>query len=896
MASSTGRPQQGPSGTTPVRVSATSRATGTPGAARPAAAPAAGAKGATTPQRAATSARPGSIPPAAAGKTSPARTAASARTSTATKTGAATTARTSAKSGAAAGGKGAAGAGSGGKGGGGGRRRFFNYPRYGKGPIRRWIPSWRFVLGAILTGIALVCGIVIAAYVSLAVPTPDSVTLPEKSTVYYATGEPMTVFADQDREIIPGDQIPQHVRDAAVAAEDRSFYDNSGIDPKGLTRAFIGNVKAALGDGRVTGGSTITQQYVERYYTGETTTSYAGKFKEMLLAVKIDRQEKKEDILANYLNTIYLGRGAYGIQVAATKYFGIPASELTVSQGALIAGIIPSPSNWDPQSNPEKAQERWKYVLDGMLAEGFLTQAEYDEASATFPETIPYEQTNRKEGPQGYLIDMVERELAALPEPITREDLDSGGLTVRTTIDYGIQSMAVDSVNAMPQDSAPNLKKSVVTVDSTTGGYLAVYGGADYLASQFNSATMDVAQAGSTFKPFTLMAALQKGKTLKDTFDGNSPKVFRDYDNYKATNFADTSYGRVSLEKATQDSINTAYLELNDEIGPQLTVDAAVAAGIPADSVDLDPVLSNVLGTASVHPVDIARAYTTFSTNGESRTPHIVATVTKKVDGEDAVVYTANTTAERKFTPENTAELTYALTQVVEKGSGKAASELGVPIAGKTGSTNENKSAWFVGYTPQFVTVVSLFQSGPNGEQESITPFGGYRNVTGATVPADLWTDYMGKVLAGRPVLEFPERPSPPKPTATPTPTPEPTTEPPAPTTGLVPDGLVGSSADAASGAIAAAGLTPSVSEQFDASAPGTVISITPGSGSEVPLGSTVAVVVSKGPEPAPEPAPTTPAPAPSPEPPSAPEPTTEPEPEPSQPGADDGAGLLPGG
>ncbi|WPF82380.1 transglycosylase domain-containing protein [Sanguibacter sp. 4.1] len=895
MASSTGRPQQGPSGTTPVRVSATSRATGTPGAARPAA-PAGTAKGATTPQRAAAGARPGSIPPAAAGKTSPARTAASARTGTATKTGAATQARTSTKTGAAAGGKGAAGAGSGGKGGGGGRRRFFNYPRYGKGPIRRWIPSWRFVLGAILTGIALVCGVVIAAYVSLAVPTPDSVTLPEKSTVYYGTGQTMTVFADQDREIIPGDQIPQHVRDAAVAAEDRSFYDNSGIDPKGLTRAFIGNVKAALGDGRVTGGSTITQQYVERYYTGETTTSYAGKFKEMLLAVKIDRQEKKEDILANYLNTIYLGRGAYGIQVAATKYFGIPASELTVSQGALIAGIIPSPSNWDPQSNPEKAQERWKYVLDGMLAEGFLTQAEYDEASATFPETIPYEQTNRKEGSQGYLIDMVERELAALPEPITREQLDSGGLSVHTTIDYGVQQMALDAVAAMPQDSAPNLKKSVVTIDAATGGYLALYGGSDFLASQFNSATMDVAQAGSTFKPFTLMAALEAGKTLKDTFDGNNNKYFPAYD-YTGRNFSNQNFGRVTLEKATQDSINTAYLELNDELGPQATVDTAIKAGIPADSVDLTPVLTNVLGTASVHPVDIARAYTTFAANGQERPTHIVASVTKKVDGEDATVYTADTSVgDPVFTPENTAELTYALTQVVEKGSGETASSLGVPIAGKTGSTNENKAAWFAGYTPEFVTVVSMFQSGPNGEQESITPFGGYKEITGATAPVDLWTDYMGRLLAGRPVLEFPERPSPPKPTFTPTPTPDPTTEPPAPTTGLVPDGLVGSSADAASGAIAAAGLTPSVSEQFDPSAPGTVISVNPGPGSEVPLGSTVAVVVSKGPEPAPEPDPTTPAPAPAPEPSTpAPEPTTDPAPS-EPPPADAGAGQLPGG
>lgn len=889
-----------------MRVSATTRADGPAGAGRPAAARPVGAGAAPARTPAATPVR---TPATAATKTpaastatpqraavpraasKPAATKPGAAKSGAAKSGTATTgsnARSTSKNGAVAGGKGSGAAGgSGGKGG--GRRRFFNYPRFGKGPIRRWIPSWRFVLGTILTGIALVCGIVIAAYVSLAVPTPDSVQLPEKSTVLYGTGQTMTVFADQDREIIPGDQIPQHVRDAVVSAEDRTFYDNSGIDPRGLTRALIGNVKAAFGEGRVTGGSTITQQYVERYYTGETTTSYAGKFKEMLLAVKIDRQEKKEDILSNYLNTIYLGRGAYGIQVAAQKYFGVSAADLTVSQAAMIAGIIPSPSNWDPQKNPEKAKERWAYVLDGMVSGGFMTQADRD--AQTFPETIAYEQTNRKQGSQGYLIDMVERELAALPEPITREDLDSGGLTIRTTIDYGVQQMAVDSVNAMPQDSAPNLKKSLVTVDAATGGYLAVYGGADFLVSQYNSATMDVAQAGSTFKPFTLMAGLEAGKTLKDTFDGNNNKFFPAY-NYTGRNFAFQNFGRVTLEKATQDSINTAYLELNDELGPQATVDTAIAAGIPADTVDLQPVLTNVLGTASVHTVDIARAYTTFATNGQTRPTHIVASVTKKVDGADATVYTANTGGTEAFTPENTAELTYALTQVVQQGSGKTASSLGVPIAGKTGSTNDNKAAWFAGYTPEFVTVVSMFQSGPNGEQESITPFGGYREITGATAPVDLWTDYMGKLLAGRPVLEFPERAAPPTPTWTPTPTPEPTTEEPVATTALVPDGLVGAGKDAVVGAIAAAGLTPSVSEQFDASAAGTVLSISPGSGTEVPLGSTVAVVVSKGPEPAPEPAPTTPAPEPTPDP-TTPVPTPDPTEEPP---VDGGGAVVPGG
>lgn len=869
MASSTGRPPQRPAGTTPVRVSATPRAGGTAGTPRPAA-----AKTATTSTRpaGATGARPASIAPAGTAK-------AGATKASATKTGRATAGTAKGATSGAAARTAAGGSGKGSGKGGGGGRGFFNYPRRGKGPIRRWLPSWRFLLGSFLTAIALVCGIVIAAYVGLKVPTPGDVTLPQSSTVLYGTGQTMTIFADQDREVIPGADIPQHVRDAVVSAEDRSFYDNSGIDPRGIARAFIGNVKATINGGRITGGSTITQQYVERYYTGETIDGYAGKFKEMLLAVKIDRQEKKEDILANYLNTIYLGRGAYGIEVAAQKYFGVSTGDLTVSQAALIAGIIPAPSAWDPQKNPEKAEERWNYVLDGMVSEGFLPKAERDQQ--TFPETIPYEQTNRKSGPQGYLIDMVERELAALPEPITREDLDSGGLTVRTTIDASLQEMAVQAVAEMPADAAPNLKKSVVTVDVTNGGYLAVYGGADFLESQFNSATMDVAQAGSTFKPFTLMAALEQGKTLKDTYDGNNNKFFP-AENYTGRNFSNRSFGRVNLEKATQDSINTAYLELNEELGPQATVDTAVRAGIPAESPDLTPVLTNVLGVASVHPVDIARAYTTFAAEGTPRRTHIVASVTKKVDGEDATVYTADTTPiEPVFTPENTAELTYALTQVVENGSGETAKELGVPVAAKTGSTNDNKAAWFAGYTPEFVTVVSMFQVGPNGEQESITPFGGYREVTGATVPADLWTSYMGRVLEGREVKEFPERPAPPAPTRTPAPTQEPTEEP-SPATGVVPDGLVGSTRDAAAGAIAAAGLTPAVSEQFDASPAGTVLAVNPGTGTEVPLGSTVTIVVSAGPEPAPVP----PAPEPTPTavPPPAPEPTPEPEPEPEPP------------
>ena len=717
---------------------------------------------------------------------------------------------------------------------------------------------------------ALVCGVVIAAYVSIDVLDPDDIALPQRSTAYYSDGTTeLASFASQDRTVIPFEDIPKVVQHAVVAAEDRTFYENSGIDVKGLGRAAIGNVKAVFTGGKKTGGSSITQQYAERFYTDGTTTDYVGKFKEVLMAIKIDREQSKDLILTNYLNTIYFGRGAYGIESAAQKYFGVSASDLTLSQAALIAGVIPSPTNWDPRVNEAKAQERWAYVLDGMVRGGWITQEERD--AQVFPTTIEYTQTNTLGGQTGYLVEMVKAELES-KAGITEAELNSGGLRIVTTIDKEMQDAAVAAVEALPEDAPENLSTSIVTIDADTGGYLAVYGGKDYIAKQYNSATQGQAQAGSTFKPFTLMAGLEAGKTLKDTFDGNSPKKFG---NAEINNFGSVNWGRVTLEKATEQSINTAYVALNEEVGPEATVDVATRAGIPTETTDLLPVLSNVLGTASVHPVDMAAAYTTFATNGQTRTPHIVAEVTEGTDAR----YTPALSSEQVFTPDNTAEVTYALTKVVEEGSGKTVKSLGVPVAGKTGTSNDNKSAWFVGYTPKYVTAVALYQSGPNGEQESITPFGKYvlSGITGSTIPADLWTDYMGTVLDGKEVLQFPARAkATAKPTPTPTPTVEPTEEPtvepseepteePEQTSVAVPSGLVGRSEADVRAALLAAGLNPSVTSRHDAQAKGTVVSVSPGAGAEVAAGSTVTVVVSKGPDPATVTPSTTPSPSPSP-------------------------------
>ncbi|HLS49864.1 MAG TPA: biosynthetic peptidoglycan transglycosylase, partial [Actinomycetaceae bacterium] len=280
------------------------------------------------------------------------------------------------------------------------RQRRWDYPRAGKGPVHRWLPSWRVVLGTVVTVIALGLGLFVVAYLTTDIPEPDDFAQAETTTVYYADGETeMGSFATFDRSIVGLATLPEHVGHAVVASEDRRFYENVGVDPIGIARALWNNVR---GNERQ-GGSTLTQQYVERYFVGETITSYVGKAREAILAIKIDREQTKDEILGNYLNTIYFGRGAYGIEAAARNYFDKPAAELTLSESALLAGIIPAPSAWDPASNPERAEERWARTLRFMVEDGWITQEEAD--SQSFPETIDPVRDDRYGGPGGYLLE-----------------------------------------------------------------------------------------------------------------------------------------------------------------------------------------------------------------------------------------------------------------------------------------------------------------------------------------------------------------------------------------------------------------------------------------------------------------------------------------------------------
>ena len=739
------------------------------------------------------------------------------------------------------------------------RRRFFDYPRTGYRGLHRWLPSWRFLLGSVLAVGFLGLGALVAAYVVIQVPDPDAEIQSEASTIYFADnadgtpGEEMATIAAQKREIVPYDTLPKHVGDAVISSEDRTFWENRGVSIKGTVRAFLNNVSG----GKQQGASTLTQQYVERYYN-LPTKSYVGKAKEAMLAIKINQTVDKKDILGRYLNTIYFGRDSYGIQVAAKSYFGVEAKDLTISQAALLAGIIPSPNNWDPAVSREKAEQRWNSVLGNMVKDGHITQEERD--AQVFPETIVYERSSVNGGENGHLIKMVKDELAE--EGITEEMIATKGYKIVTTIRKPLQDAAVASANSLFDGTlageAPNerTKAGIVSIDTSDGAIVALYGGGDFLVDQRNRVTWDKIQAGSTFKPFTLVAALEQGISLSSTYSGASPmKDLPGWGDKAVQNFGGQSLGEIDLVEATAQSVNTVYAQLNNDVTPATTAEVASRLGI---TTEVEKVASNVLGSGLVHPLDMASAYATIAAQGFYSEPFIVRKVTYISDNSEALI--PERVHEKRFDEDVMADTAYAMTQVVERGSGRQyVKPLGRPIAGKTGTSTENKSAWFVGFTPQISTAVALSQEAEDGKgQDSIAKFGGVKEVTGSTWPAALWAEYMKTVFTVEPyaeVQQFPARANVGgKPTATPTETvtEEPVDEEPVVENVAVPSVEGKLEADAAA-AISNAELQVAVQSQASETvAKGRVISVNPGAGTSLPKGSTVTIVVSSGAPPKP--------------------------------------------
>ncbi|MDN6747318.1 MAG: transglycosylase domain-containing protein [Brevibacterium sp.] len=643
-------------------------------------------------------------------------------------------------------------------------KNILNYPRRGVSGWTRFLPSIRLLVVGGLSIIIALCVLFSIGYAVTDVPEPNIEATGQTSTIYYNDGKtPIGQYKVQDRKSVPIDEISEPMRKAAIAAEDTSFYENRGISIKGISRAVIGVATNQYAGG----GSTITQQYVKNFYlTNEH--SLDRKVKEMFISLKIDQQQSKDEILANYLNTIYLGRRSYGIEVASQNYFDKSAKDLDVSESALLAAMIQRPGAADPAESPETYKARFDYVVESMTDEGFITEEQA--AKIKMPEVKKANKEASLKGQTGYMWDFVRRE-ALNKLDIDEAQLDRGGYNITTTFDEDRMKAAEKAIKNLPPDQPEGLQAGLVSIDPDSGGIEAFYGGKNYLDQAFNASTQSHVQPGSTFKPFALVAGLENGVRLTDRYPGSSPTAIDNQGRpWMVDNFADANYGPVTLLKATQSSINTAYAALNAQVGTDKTIDAAVRAGVSPNctekeensgntgqcSYKLDPIYpSVVLGTASVKPIDMATAYSTFASNGIKHETHSISKVTQ--GAEDEEVYKPETKGKRVFDKAVMAETSYALQQVVNGGSGGYAANLGRPAAGKTGTTTDNTAAWFSGYTPNLATSVVLYREVDN-QQRSIGAYGGRGQVTGGSFPVQVWTEYMQQALEGEKVVQFPER------------------------------------------------------------------------------------------------------------------------------------------
>jgi len=638
-----------------------------------------------------------------------------------------------------------------------------------KQPRKDWrrFFSWKWILLGLLGFFLLGVAAFAVAYAKTDVPQPNQLANAQASIIYYSDGKTeMDRISEVNRESVPLTKIPLHVQRALLAAEDRTFYQNRGISPTGIARA----IGVAITGGPTQGGSTITQQYVKNYFLTQDQT-ITRKLKEFIISIKIDQKESKDTILANYLNTIYYGRGAYGIQTAARAYFHVDAAKLNVAQGALLASVIRGPAFYDPALGPKQtaaAKARVTYVLDGMVTQGWLSPAE--RAKTVFPTVYPPARKT-KAGTVGYITRRVQDELAS-KLGLTATDIDRAGLRIVTTINKAAQAAAVKAVaDAMPSEKdAPGLHVGLTAIKPGDGAIVAMYGGADYSKSQWNTSTQAQMQAGSTFKVFGLLAALQKDISTKTLFDGHSPQYFPQFkdssskDSFLAKggvkNFGQGSgeqFGRIDLRMATAHSVNTVFAQLNIKLADGGTkasgvMDAAILAGVPKNTPGLGTNMSNILGTASPHVIDMANAYATIAAEGQKATPYLISKVTSADGSIDYKVKKALTPA---FDKKVTADVTDAMTRVVTEGTGTGALALGRPAAGKTGTTTNTEAVWFDGFTPQLSAAVGIYK-GKDGHDPVTVKNGNL--ISSGGIPVDIWTAFMEGALKGQKVLDFPPR------------------------------------------------------------------------------------------------------------------------------------------
>jgi penicillin-binding protein 1A len=639
-------------------------------------------------------------------------------------------------------------------------------PRPGPADGARRSPFWRWRRLLFLAGLTVVLLVAGSGYLFASVPLPDDEP-PLLQTTFICADDVTTGCAVDnsiaqlsggvDRVRVEYGQLPPVLVNAVVAAEDRDFFAHSGVDPMGIARAFWSNLR---NDGGTQGGSTITQQYVKNVYLSQERT-ITRKLKEASLAVKVERELPKEEILLRYLNVIYFGRGAYGVEAAARTYFGVHVEDLNLPQAAYLAGLIRAPELADanlPEGDPQReaqratAGERRQTVLDAMLAEGYINPDEhvlgslsgFDDVLAR-TETTSFGRVASPELGTEYWIDYV-RQWLVDEAGFTDAEVYGGGLRVYTTLDMEMQAHAVEAVYET-LDWPGDPTGALVAVD-TAGRIRAMVGGRDFQNERVNLALGvegggSGRQPGSSFKPIVLAEALKQGTPLTAVYDAPAEKTFPGADggdDWVVANYADAGLGELDLVDATANSSNTAFAQLQLDVGVDNTVALARRMGI---SGELPEVPSLVLGTASVSVLDMASAYSTFMNGGEHVPPYPVARVT---DARGTVLYEAPTQRDRVLNTEVSDEVNWTLNQVVESGTGTDA-RYDQPAAGKTGTTENYRDAWFVGYTCRLTAAVWVGY--PGTETRYMEGVHGLDGVTGGSIPADIWRLFMEQATEG---------------------------------------------------------------------------------------------------------------------------------------------------
>jgi penicillin-binding protein 1A len=566
-----------------------------------------------------------------------------------------------------------------------------------------------------------------------------------------------TLHGEENRTIVPLDQISPYLRIAVLSTEDKTFFDHRGFSLKGVIRAARANME---GGEIVQGGSTITQQYVRNTFPDVgTDKTIARKLKELFWAVQLERHYDKEEIMERYLNTVYFGRGAYGAEAAARTYFKVPASDLTVGQSAYLAGLIKAPQRFQINEKPEEAIELRNIVIRKMVREGFLGPGEGKTAGeedlvAQFKPGMTIEVDSPR---AGYFVEYVRRILRS-EFHLSNEEILSGGLQIHTTLDLKMQDAAEAAIKKVlnrPEDP----DAAIVAMDSE-GRVKAMVGGRDVdsidRARGFNFA-VDVnasgggRPAGSAFKPFALAGFLSEGKSLQSSFSGaspikiNSPKCHSaDGKPWEVSNFGLSSYGHMDVTGATLSSVNTIYAQIMDQVvTPEKFIEIAGKTGIQIPSFDTGCALT--LGTTDVTPMEMARAYTTFAQRGKRPEPLVITKITRP-NGE---VVAERTPKLEQQVDQNVADtVNYVLEKNIQSGTGTGA-RISRPAAGKTGTTQNFQDAWFAGYTPELTAVVWMgYAPTPEGKIPEMTKVQG-RQVTGGSFPATIWKNFMAKALDG---------------------------------------------------------------------------------------------------------------------------------------------------